>query len=145
MSLAGIGALIASVSLLAIPHSRRMLVMRLGAALSVVAMLLLAAAPGFPLAAVGITLLTLGLNFLYGISNQVVQERAPDPLRGRISAVAALSFVAVLPFSGLMASGLDRLVGMRMSLVICATGYAIVATSILARRLPAAEAKSGPA
>lgn len=141
MSLAGIGALVAAVSLLAIPYARRMLVMRLGAAVSVVGMFLLAVAPGFPVAACGITLLTLGLNFLYGVGNQVVQERAPDPLRGRISAVAALSFVAVLPFSGLMASGLDRLVGMRMTLVLCGTGYAFVVAYLLARQLPIAEAK----
>lgn len=141
MSLAGIGALTASVTVLAIPHSRRMLFMRLGAILSVVAMFMLALAPGFAIAAAGIALLTLGLNFLFGISNQFVQERAPDALRGRVSAVASLSFVAVLPFSGLMISGLDHLYGMRISIALCACGYAVVAALLLTHRWPQTEAK----
>ena len=145
MALAGIGALTASVSLLAIPHSRRMLFMRMGAVISVAGMLILAVAPGFAVAAAGITLLTLGLNFLYGIGNQLVQERAPDALRGRVSAVASLSFVAVLPFSGLMVSSLDTRFGMRPTLTICATGYAILAAFLLARRWPQSDAKITPA
>jgi MFS family permease len=138
MSLAGIGALAASGTLIALPHAWRTRVMRISASVSVGAMLLLAVAPGFAVAAVGITVLTLGLNFLYGIGNQLVQERAPDALRGRVSAVAGLSFFAVLPFSGLVISGLDRTFGMRTTIVLCACGYAIVATFILARPLPAA-------
>lgn len=141
MGLAGIGALTASLSLLAIPHSQRMIFIRAGAIMSVAGMLILAIAPGFAVAAAGITLLTLGLNFLYGISSQLVQERAPDALRGRVSAVASLSFVAVLPFSGLMVSGLDTLFGMRPTLAICATGYAIVAAFLLARRWPRTDEK----
>jgi MFS family permease len=139
MALSGVGALTASVALLAIPHSLRMLFMRLGAILSVIAMLLLAMAPGFAVAAPAIALLTLGLNFLFGISNQLVQERAPEALRGRVSAVASLSFVAVLPFSGLMVSGLDKLFGMRGALAICAAGYAIMAAFLLVRRWPQAD------
>ena len=134
MALAGVGALTASVSLILLPHSRRDIFVRLGAIISVVSMLLLAVAPGFALAAVGILTLTLGLNFLYGIANQIVQERAPDALRGRVSAVAGFSFVAVIPFSGLMTSGLDRLFGMRATLVICACGYLVTAAALLFRK-----------
>ena len=137
MALAGIGALIASVSLILLPHSRRDIFVRLGTILSVLSMLLLAVAPGFALAAIGILTLTLGLNFLYGIANQIVQERAPDALRGRVSAVAGFSFVAVIPFSGLMTSGLDRLFGMRATLVICACGYLVTAATLLFRKWPA--------
>ena len=141
MALAGIGALTASLSLLAIPHSRRMIFMRLGAIVSIAAMLTLAAAPNFTVGAIGITLLTLGLNFLFGIGNQFVQERAPDPLRGRVSAVTSLSFVAVLPFSGLMVSSLDTHFGMRTALTICACGYAIVTALILARPWPETDSR----
>jgi len=137
MSFAGIGALIASVSLIVLPHSHRTLFMRLGALISVIAMSLLAVAQGFALAALAFTLLTLGLNFLYGISNQLIQERAPDALRGRVSAVAGLSFVAVLPFSGLMASALERQCGMRAAIVICACGYLVTAAALLFRKWPA--------
>lgn len=137
MALAGIGALTASVSLIALPHSRRNLCVRLGAIISVLSMLTLAVAPGFAVAAAGMLMLTLGLNFLYGIANQIVQERAPDALRGRVSAVAGFSFVAVIPFSGLMTSGLDRLFGMRAALAICAGGYLITAAALLFRKWPA--------
>jgi len=137
MALAGIGALTASVSLIALPHSRRDLFVRLGAIIAVLAMLLLAVAPGFTVAAVGTLTLTLGLNFLYGISNQIVQERAPDALRGRVSAVAGFSFVAVIPFSGLMTSALDRLFGMRAALAICACGYLVTTAILLFRKWPA--------
>lgn len=137
MALAGVGALIASVSLILLPHSRRDIFVRLGAILSVLSMLLLAVAPGFALAATGILLLTLGLNFLYGIANQIIQERAPDPLRGRVSAVAGFSFVAVIPFSGLMTSVLEKHFGMRTALVICACGYLVTAAALLFRKWPA--------
>ncbi len=136
MGLAGIGALSASLTLIVIPHAWRAVFTRLGAAVSVAAMVLLAVAQGFALAAVGITLLTLGLNFLYGISNQVVQERAPDPLRGRVSAIASFSFVAVIPFSGLLTSGLEHFLGMRTALWLCAAGYAVTVAALLCRRWP---------
>ena len=144
MALAGVGALIASVSLIMLPHSRRDIFVRLGAIISVLSMLLLAVAPGFALAATGILTLTLGLNFLYGIANQIIQERAPDPLRGRVSAVAGFSFVAVIPFSGLMTSVLEKHFGMRAALVICACGYLVTAAALLFRKW-GAEPQPAPA
>jgi MFS family permease len=137
MSLAGIGALLASILLIAIPHWLRATFIRVGAIVSVVAMTLLAVAPGFALAALGIALLTLGLNFLYGIGNQIVQERAPDALRGRVSAIAGFSFVAVIPFSGLITSALEKRFGMRTTIVICTCGYLVTAAALLFRKWPA--------
>jgi MFS family permease len=134
MSLAGIGALVASVILIAIPHRLRGIFTRLGALVSIVAMGMMAAAPGFALAALAITLLTLGLNFLYGIANQIVQERSPDALRGRVSTIAAFSFVAVIPFSGLITSGLEHFFGMRTAIVICTCGYALTVAALLIRK-----------
>ena len=63
--------------------------------------------------------------------NQVVQERAPDAIRGRVSSVAAMAFVAVIPFSGIITASLETWAGMRTALLICAAGNAIVATLIL--------------
>ena len=137
MGLAGVGALSASLSLMALPHAWRGAFTRLGAVVSVAAMILLAVAQDFTTAAVGVTLLTSGLNFLYGISNQVVQERAPDPLRGRVSAIASFSFVAVIPFSGLLTSALEHFLGMRAALWICAAGYAVTVGALLSWKWPA--------
>ena len=137
MSLTGIGALVASFALLAIPSRKRPRYLRFGAVLSVAAMLGLAVAKSFMTAAICYGMLTLGLNFLFGIGSQIVQERAPDALRGRVSAIAGLSFVAVIPFSGILTALLDGWLGMRTALVVCAACYAVVAAVILARRWPA--------
>jgi MFS family permease len=136
MSFSGIGALSASVALMVIPFHHRIVFMRMGAVLSVLAMLLLAAAAGFITACAGYALLTLGLNFLFGIGNQLIQERSPDAIRGRVSAVASLSFLAVLPFSGLAVSGMEKLAGMRTTILLFAAGYAVVAWMILSREWP---------
>ena len=136
MGLAGVGALSASVLLLLIPHKWRGILTRLGAVISIAAMALLAVAPGFTVAALGMTLLTLGLNFTYGIGNQIVQERAPEPLRGRVSAIAAFSFVAVIPFSGLITSALEKQFGMRTAIALCAGGYSITVAALLCRKWP---------
>jgi predicted MFS family arabinose efflux permease len=140
MSLTGVGALIASFCLLAIPAKKRPRYLRLGAGCTVVSMLALSWAHHFVVAAVAFSFLTLGLNFIFGIGNQLVQERAPDALRGRISAVASLSFVAVIPFSGIFAAYLDGSIGMRSALVVCALGYAATAGWQLTRSWPTEEA-----
>ena len=131
MSLSGIGALSASMILLAITAARRLAVLRTGAALAVVSLFALAAANGFWFAAAAICVLTFGLNFIFGIANQVVQERAPDEIRGRVSSVAAMSFVAVIPFSGIITASLETWAGMRTALIVCAIAYAVVAALIL--------------
>ncbi len=136
MSLSGFGALLASLLLLGIPSRRRVLFLRIGATLSVLAMVGLAAAHFFWQAALCVSVLTLGLNFLFGIGNQLVQERAPDEIRGRVSAVAALSFVGVMPFSGFAVAGLEHWMGMRNALLVCAAGYALVSATMLSRRWP---------
>ncbi len=133
MSLTGIGALIASFALLGIAHDRRLFFMRLGAAISFVAMLMLAAANSFTTAAIAYSGLTLGLNFLFGIGNQLIQERTPEAMRGRVSSIAMLSFVGVIPFSGIATALLDQWLGMESAIVVCAIGYAIVVTPLLAR------------
>jgi MFS family permease len=134
MSISGIGALSSSMGILAVSARWRPLILRAGATLSVLAMLGLAAARGFWGAAVSIAVLTMGLNFLFGIGNQLVQERAPDPIRGRVLSVAAMSFVAVIPFSGFLASRLEAWLGMRAALVVCAASYAVLAAAILGQR-----------
>ncbi len=136
MSLTGIGALSASFALLAIPHRLRLLFLRLGAVLAGAAMFALALAQTFAMAAVAFATLALGLNFLFGIGNQIVQERSPDEIRGRVSAVANLSFLAVVPISGILAAALDIWLGMRTALVVCASCYAVTAFCILGRRWP---------
>ncbi len=133
MSISGLGALLSSVGILAVPERNRPLILRAGAALAVLAMLAMAAAREFWGAAASIAVLTMGLNLVFGVGNQLVQERAPDAIRGRVLTVASMSFVAVIPFSGFLASMLEARVGMRLAIVVCAVSYAIVAAAILGR------------
>jgi hypothetical protein len=44
-----------------------------------------------------------------------------------------MSFVAVIPFSGFLASRLEAWLGMRTALVVCALCYAALAAAILGR------------
>ena len=133
MSLSGIGALSASLILLGVPSAKRLAVLRAGAAISAAGMLGLAGAQGFWSAAICVSALTFGLNFIFGIANQIVQERAPDEIRGRVSSVAAMSFVAIIPFSGILTAALETWAGMRAALVICGAAYFLVAAFILRR------------
>jgi hypothetical protein len=91
----------------------------------------LAAAHSLAPACVSIICLTLGLSTNFGLSNIVIQERAPHSLRGRISAVAGLSFFGLLPFSGLVTSGVVDFLGMRQAMFACTSGFVICAAILL--------------
>jgi membrane protein implicated in regulation of membrane protease activity len=69
----------------------------------------------------------------FGLANTIVQERAPDYLRGRVSAVFMLSFVGLMPVAGLGVTGLSDLIGMPTALKIAAVCYAVIALIVLAR------------
>jgi len=69
----------------------------------------------------------------FGLANTIVQERAPDYLRGRVSAVFMLSFVGLMPIAGLGITSLSDLIGMRNALAIAAACYAVIALIVLAR------------
>ena len=60
-----------------------------------------------------------------------MQERAPDEIRGRVSSVAAMSFVAVIPISGILIACLEKWAGMRIALLVSAGAYAMFAALVL--------------
>src|SRR5262249_10623250 len=92
----------------------------------------LSRAPSFYLATGLLILNSLGLAMNFGLANTIVQERAPDYLRGRVSAVFMLSFVGLMPVAGLGITGLSDLIGMRMALAIAAVCYVVIALIVLA-------------
>ncbi len=134
MGISGIGSVIGSIALISIPHGRRALVLKCAATAVALALAGLGGARSFAVAGGSLVLLTLGLSTSFGIANIVIQERAPDYLRGRVSSVAGLSFFGILPFSGLMVSGMVDLIGMRRTLFVCAAAFAVSAALLLARR-----------
>jgi MFS family permease len=133
MAISGVGSFAGSLGLLSIPRDRRTLALRLGGASATVALLGMSAATTLVTACISIIFLTLGLSTAFGLSNIVIQERAPDAIRGRISAVAGLAFFGILPFSGLLISAVVDFLGMRTSLFCAATGYALAVLILLGR------------
>ena len=85
----------------------------------------------FPPAAGALIVTSLGLSLIFGLSNTIVQERAPSHLRGRVSAVMGLSFFGLLPVSGLGVTSLADAIGMRTALAASAIFYGIGSLAIL--------------
>lgn len=133
MALSGVGSFIGSITLLAIPRPARTFALRAAAILATAALAGLSWAPSFAPAACFFVLMTLGISTAFGMSNIIIQERAPDFIRGRISAVASLAFFGILPFSGLIISALADLLGMRGALFTAAVCYACSAAALLYR------------
>jgi MFS family permease len=125
MSAAAIGSLSGSIGLLSIRRERRrpiMLVVAMGASLAVLAM---SVATQTVLAAGALAIMTVCLSTLVGLANTTVQERTPDHMRGRVSAIAGLSFFGLMPFAGLGITALSDTIGMRPSMAIAAVVFAI--------------------
>ncbi|MEZ0274635.1 MAG: MFS transporter, partial [Roseimicrobium sp.] len=116
MASSGIGAFTGSLWLLTIRSDRRAMYLRWGAAVICACMLSLALAQHLWQAVVAMIAMTLGTSTVFGLANTIVQERAPDAIRGRVSAIMGLSFFGVLPFSGLAVSKIADLVGLRMAM-----------------------------
>lgn len=133
MAISGVGSFAGSLGLLSIPRGRRTLALRLGGVSAVLALSGMAAATSLATACASIVFLTLGLSTAFGLSNITIQERAPDAIRGRVSAVAGLAFFGILPFSGLLVSTAVDLIGMRTALACSAVGYALCVLTLLGR------------
>jgi MFS family permease len=131
MASSGIGAFIGSLWLLRIPRESRAAWMRAALAAIVLAMLGLAAAHRIAEAMAAMIVLTLGTSTIFGLANTVLQERAPDPIRGRVSAIAGMSFFGVLPFAGLAVTRFADAVGLRIAMSAAACAYAIAASCVL--------------
>jgi len=129
MGLSGIGSFTASISLLAVTAAT-------------VALVCLSRAHRFSVAAGSLILLSLGVSTLIGLANTIVQERAPSPLRGRVSAVAGLSFFGLMPLASLGMTSVADWLGLRTTLLVSAALYLSTAIPVLvATRLrPSSEA-----
>jgi MFS family permease len=97
----------------------------------VFAVLALSRVNAFAFAAASLVVISFGLSLIFGLSNTVVQERAPSYLRGRVSAVMGLSFFGLMPIAGLGVTSLADAIGMRTALAASAIGYGAVALFVL--------------
>ena len=116
MASSGIGAFAGSIWLLTISSEKRSAYLRCGVAVICACMLGLAFAQHLWQACASMIVLTLGSSTVFGLANTIVQERAPDAIRGRVSAIMGLSFFGVLPFSGLLVSKVADLAGLRVAM-----------------------------
>lgn len=133
MAISGIGSFAGSIGLLSIRSDRRAMFLKAAATAVALGLASLAAARSFAFAGAAMILMTLGLSTSYGTANIIIQERAPDPIRGRVSAVAGLAFFGILPFSGLLVSAVADLAGLRAAMWAGAGGYALLCAVLLAR------------
>lgn len=117
MAASGLGAVVGALRLLKLSHGQRTVYLRSAAAVVALAMAGLGLAGNLGLALLAMIALTIGTSLLFGLANTIVQERAPDHVRGRVSAIAGLSFFGVLPFSGLLTSALADRLGLRVALL----------------------------
>src|SRR5438094_1690233 len=133
MGASAVGSVVGAIFLISIPRRKRVPIMMVNVGIVACAIFSLSRAPNFYLATALLIFNSLGLAMNFGLANTIVQERAPDYLRGRVSAVFMLSFVGLMPVAGLGITGLSDLIGMRTALAIAAVCYAAIALTVLAR------------
>src|SRR6266487_2100530 len=127
MGASAVGSVVGAIFLISIPRGKRVPMMMLNVCIVACAIFGLSRAPSFYIA----TALLIFNSF--GLAITIVQERAPDYLRGRVSAVFMLSFVGLMPVAGLGITGLSDFIGMRTALAIAAGCYAVIALIVLGR------------
>src|SRR6266542_1854124 len=133
MGASAIGSVVGAIFLISIPRDKRVPIMMVNVGIVAFAIFSLSRAPSFYLATALLIFNSLGLAMNFGLANTIVQERAPDYLRGRVSAVFMLSFVGLMPVAGLGITGLSDLIGMRTALAVAAGCYAVIALIVLGR------------
>lgn len=153
MGISGVGAMLGALSLLTVPHHGRLAYIGRGLAGIGIGMAVMAAAPFLPavgsglltlvvvVAAIGAVTLGFSVAAALGMVATILQQNAPDRLRGRIMSLQTLVFVGTMPFASLLISRFVDIVTMPVEMLICATLY-VIAAFALYRQLcrPAARA-----
>ena len=133
MGASAVGSLVGSIFLIGLPRDKRVPLMMACASGVTIAILGLSRGPSFYVATALLVVNSLGLATNFGLCSTIVQERAPDFLRGRVSAVFMLSFVGLMPLAGLGVTSLSDFIGMRTALAIAAITYGVITLFVLAR------------
>jgi MFS family permease len=133
MGASAVGSVVGSLFLIGLPRDKRVPLMMINAVTVTGAIFGMSRAPSFFIATALMIVNSLGLATNFGLCSTIVQERAPDYLRGRVSGVFMLSFVGIMPFAGLGVTELSDLIGMPTALVIAAISYGTITLAVLAR------------
>jgi len=133
MGASAIGSVVGALFLLSIPREKRVPLMMIFVAMVAIAIFGLSLVTTFR-GAIGLLIMnSLGLSMNFGLANTIVQERAPDYLRGRVSAVFGLSFFGLMPIAGLVITSVSDLIGMRNALMTGSIIYGVIGLFVLAR------------
>jgi len=131
MAVSGTGAFLGAIGLLSVERARRLKFMS-GNVLAIAAGIFgMSRSHGFWLTAGAMGLIAIALSMNFGLANTIVQEHAPAPLRGRVSAIFGMSFFGLMPIGGLVVPGISDLIGMRTALAVAAVLYAVLAVTVL--------------
>ena len=133
MGASAVGSVVGSLFLIGLPREKRIPLMMMCVTGVTGAILGMSRAPTFYVATALMIINSLGLATNFGLASTIVQERAPDYLRGRVSAVFMLSFVGLMPIAGLGVTSLSDFIGMPTALKIAALSYGAITLLVLAR------------
>lgn len=131
MAVSGTGAFFGAVGLLTVERERRLKFMTFNVVAIAAGVFCMARAHSFLFTALAMGLVAIALSMNFGLANTIVQEHAPPPLRGRVSAVFGMSFFGLMPIGGLVVPGVSDLIGMRTALAVASVIYGIAAVYVL--------------
>lgn len=140
MSTSGLGAVLGSTVLVAVgEHAWRR---RIGAGVGLIALSLtaLGRVHTMALAVVFVALLSFGVSLFLGTIMQVVQERTPNEVRGRVMAVFTIGLTSLMPLSGFALSMTADAVGLPRLMVVCGILFGLVAGPLAWRLRSSAQA-----
>ncbi|HEY1581500.1 MAG TPA: MFS transporter [Chthoniobacterales bacterium] len=133
MAFSAVGSVFGAITLVSIPRSQRLIGMTGSVVAVTFAVFALSRVNAFAFAAASLVVISFGLSLIFGLSNTIVQERAPSHLRGRVSAVIGLSFFGLMPVAGLGVTSLADVIGMRTALAASSICYGVSALFVLSR------------
>ncbi len=126
MLCSGAGSVCGSLLIMALRPSLRRIAILTGMVLACGALVSLSQANGLVWAGISLVCLAVGVSTLVGLANTIVQERSPAELRGRVSAVAGLSFFGFLPFAAIIMGWMTDLFQLRNVLLGSSICYAVI-------------------
>ena len=123
MGMGALGALTGSLTMLGIAPRWRRPMLFVAPMVAAVALLGVARAQRFEVAAILLICMSTGTATVSALANTIMQERAPEPMRGRVAAIAGMSFFGLMPFAGLGLPSLADRIGIRPALLVGAVAY----------------------
>ena len=133
MAASGLAALLGSLGLLGVRREQQQARIVGGVVVAVMALVGMASVRSLPLALLGVAALSSGISTAMGLAATVIQQQVDPALRGRVMGLYSLSFMGVIPFSGLGATALTDSIGLPAVMQLSALLYAAGALALFAR------------